>query len=393
MKFLTVMLTVLAMSFPGLAPAQSSGETRQLADTVRQVSRHIGEMSVAVDAGDLDVTEKLRFEPYQQLEEMFLRDDVVFVMRHGPTDWSKLDEKDVAPGDCTNQRVMSDEGVRKMRDFGTLLASNDVIPSRIVVSEWCRNQQTLEHMFEGFDRVDPQIAEAMPVETDPALNLLLSLQGAKNVDGLRERISAWDGDPTRKGPLLLITHYTNIEELTQFRVFEGEVLVLDPKRDNQVLGYVRLESAQPDEGHFQDALDSPLLQQSEALDMVERYYEAVGAGDEEKLGTILSDRWVAHGTSSLGGVQDVDGFLAEVQSITEGLTDSKFEVDDVYVIDDIITVLGTVTGRHTGEIYGLPASGRDVSFGGIAVHRVSDGKIVESWQMADRLSLVQQIAN
>ena len=136
-----------------------------------------------------------------------------------------------------------------MRDMGVLMAYNGVIPSRIVVSQWCRNQQTLDALKDGMSTVNPDLAD-IPVETDADLNLLLSLQGAKDVVGLRERISDWDGDPDRKGPLLLISHFTNIEELTTFTVFEGEILILDPKRENRVLGYLRLRSAQPDVGHF-----------------------------------------------------------------------------------------------------------------------------------------------
>ena len=87
-------------------------------------------------------------------------------------------------------------------------------------------------------------------ETDPSLNLLLALQGAPNVTALRERILGWDGG-NGSGPLLIVTHFTNIDELTEFHVYEGEILVLDPKRDGRVLGYLRLRSAGPDVGHFQ----------------------------------------------------------------------------------------------------------------------------------------------
>lgn len=355
----------------------------------RQVSTHTGEMGAEIEA--VTVEDSLRFEPYQQLEDMFLRNDVVFVMRHGPTNWSKLDEKNVAPTDCENQRIMSEGGIENMRDLGTLMASNGVIPAQIVVSEWCRNQQTLEHLFEGFDRVDPAIAEAMPVETDPSLNLLLSLQGAKDVSALRDRISAWEGHPDRSGPLLLITHYTNIEELTQFRVFEGEALVLDPKRDNQVLGYVRLRSAAPDVGHFADALGSPLLEEEFALDMVERYYAAINAGDVQEVEMLLSDRWVGYGLSEGSPEFDTEGWLEEVAGYRAGLSDGGFDVEDVYVADDVVTVVGTIRGIHTGKMFGVPATGKEVAFGGIAVHRIVGGEIVETWQMADRFSLIKQL--
>ncbi len=387
-------LAALAQSAPPPRDPTGATDPAPLVETIRQVSRHVGEMTMALDAGgaDIEVTERLRFEPYQQLEEMFTRDDVVFLMRHGLTDWSHLDEKGVAPTDCAHQRVMRQDDIEKMRQLGTLLASNGIVPSRVVASEWCRNQQTLTSLLDGFGRVDPAIADAMPVETTPELNLLLSLQGSPDVAALRTRISSWSGDPDRKGPLLLISHYTNIEELTQFRVFEGEILVLDPKRDNLVLGYLRLQSAGPDVGHFKDALSSPLLDEEQAFDMVSRYYAALGSGDRVALDDVLSDGWISHGTATLDDVRNVAAFLAETREVSDGLSDAHFDIVDLYLTDDIVTVIGTVTGRHTGPIYGIPATGRTVTFGGIAVHRIREGRIVETWQMSDRLSLIRQIA-
>ena len=384
----TAMCAAALLLFSSASLAQ---ETEALPDTISQVSTHMGEMVVDVAKSPLEVDDTLRFEPYQQLDEMFLRDDVVFVMRHGPTDWSKLDEPNVAPTDCANQRVMSSEGRERMRDLGTLLASNEVLPSRIVVSQWCRNQQTLEELLAGFARVDPAIAEAMPVETDPALNLLLSLQGAPDVTGLREHVSEWRGDPERKGPLMLITHYTDIEELTQFRVFEGEILVLDPKRDNLVLGYLRLRSAEPDAGHFADALASPLVRDEVALDMVSRYYQALNAGDETTLSGLLGERWVVNGASPSLQAQDAEAFLTELRQYKEGLPDGHFDIEEIYVAEGVTTVIGTIRGHHTGPLFGVPATGREVAFGSIAVHRIEQGAIAETWQMADWATLMRQI--
>lgn len=220
---------------------------------MEQVSAHMGQMSVTMPAEMVDEAEPKRlnvqFEPWQMMEDLF-RNDIVLLMRHGPTDWTRRDVRDVAPQDCAGQRLMTDAGKTAIAELGILLASNRLRPSTIAVSEWCRNQQTLDALVSGFELVDKEYAASLTVETEPALNLLLSLQGAPNVTEMREMISAWQGAPDADGPLLLISHYTNIAELTEFSVYEGEILVLDPKRENRVLGYLRLDNAAPDEGHF-----------------------------------------------------------------------------------------------------------------------------------------------
>lgn len=221
------------------------------ADQIVRQSEHVGEMTIAMPPtparSPVPLRETLRFEPWQMLEDLF-RDDIVLLMRHGPTDWSHDDPRGVDPTDCANQRIMTPEGMDRMRDLGILLAGNGIVPGHILVSEWCRNQQTLEALVEGIGLVVPDFATRAEIETNPAANLLLSLEGAATVTELRRLISDWEGSSA--GPLLIISHFTNIAELTEFHVYEGEILVLDPDRRNRVLGYLRLNSSAPDIGHF-----------------------------------------------------------------------------------------------------------------------------------------------
>ncbi|CAM4205288.1 ester cyclase [Palleronia rufa] len=382
----------LAAAFVLLGGAAFAQETPTAPEAmnVEQISTHMGEMTYPIDS-PADVDDSLIFEPFQSMGDMFGRDDVVYLMRHGPTDWSKLDEYEVAPTDCANQRIMSPEGRANMRDLGALMAVNDILPSQIVVSEWCRNQQTVAEFLTGIGRVDATAPETMPVETDGNLNLLLSLQGAPDVTDLRARISNWQGDPDRDRPLLLISHFTNIEELTQFRVFEGEIVVIDPKRDNRVLGYLRLRSAGPDVGHFAETLESELVADDRALDMVGRYYDALNTNDAAMLDQVLSDRWVVHGVAERQSGGERDTFLDYVADLRSALDGARFDVQDIHVASGVVTVIGKVEGRHTGPLFGVAPTGRDVSFDGIAVHRIEDGRIVETWQMADRLDLLRQI--
>ncbi|MEM7709303.1 MAG: hypothetical protein AAF264_00815, partial [Pseudomonadota bacterium] len=123
---------------------------------------------------------------------------------------------------------------------------------RILVSRWCRNQETLAALRDGMVHADASALDEIEVETFDELNLLLSLRGAPNVTDLRNMVTEWQGEG--KGPLLIISHFTNIAELTEFNVYEGEMLVLDPDRNNRVLGYLRLGSAAPDIGHFDESV-------------------------------------------------------------------------------------------------------------------------------------------
>jgi hypothetical protein len=221
----------------------------QVASRAQEVTPHVGEMVADIGPTNAPERQTLRFEPLEMLDDLS-RSDIVLLMRHGPTDWSMRDVDGVAPRDCGDQRLLSPQGAQDMIDLGILLAGNGIRPSAVLSSEWCRATATYGNLVRGFALVDADYAAALPIQTDASLNLLLALQGASNVTALRERVLGWDGG-NGTGPLLIVTHFTNIDELTEFHVYEGEILVLDPKRDGRVLGYLRLRSAGPDVGHFQ----------------------------------------------------------------------------------------------------------------------------------------------
>jgi hypothetical protein len=227
------------------AAAQGLGQ----GDMALQNEGHAG--VVYPEAGSSLSTElkgSLRFEPITMLSDLY-RKDIVLLMRHGPTDWSQMDRRGVNPKDCDRQRMLTPVGREAMRQLGMHLAVSEILPTEIRVSPWCRNTDTFAALMDGIRHVLPDYENSVAVAEDYGLGLLLSLGGAPSVVPIERAIADWKTrGPT--GPLLLITHYTNIEELTDFRVYEGEILVLDPELDNRVLGYLRLDSAKPDAIHF-----------------------------------------------------------------------------------------------------------------------------------------------
>ncbi len=46
---------------------------------------------------------------------------------------------------------------------------------------------------------------------------------------------------------------------------------------------------------------------------------------------------------------------------------------------------------HTGEAYGIPATGRNVKFDAFDLHLVEDGKVTKSWHLEDYMTICNQI--
>jgi predicted ester cyclase len=50
-----------------------------------------------------------------------------------------------------------------------------------------------------------------------------------------------------------------------------------------------------------------------------------------------------------------------------------------------------MTGTHTGELFGIPPTGRKVRVAQITIERLREGRIVARWQQTDDLSMLRQL--
>ena len=66
------------------------------------------------------------------------------------------------------------------------------------------------------------------------------------------------------------------------------------------------------------------------------------------------------------------------------MSDRKTDPDEfIDTADGRVVENWTMTGTHTGEVFGLPPSGQDVQVRGMEIFRCEGGKIVEHWGAVD----------
>jgi predicted ester cyclase len=66
-------------------------------------------------------------------------------------------------------------------------------------------------------------------------------------------------------------------------------------------------------------------------------------------------------------------------------------VDEMIAENDRVMVSWTFHGTHQGEFSGLPPTNKPVTYSGINIFRIADGKIAEIWDIFDRLWMWQQL--
>ena len=72
-------------------------------------------------------------------------------------------------------------------------------------------------------------------------------------------------------------------------------------------------------------------------------------------------------------------------------SDFEHHIEDMIAEGDKVVTRITTVGTHTGELLGIPPTGKRVTMRGIAIHRIKDGKLVEHWAQFDALGLLQQL--
>jgi C-1 hydroxylase len=71
--------------------------------------------------------------------------------------------------------------------------------------------------------------------------------------------------------------------------------------------------------------------------------------------------------------------------------DGRMTIEDMVAEGDRVATRKTFRGTHRGELMGIPPSGKAVAIGLMDFVRLVDGKVVESWNAADDLGLLQQL--
>ncbi len=115
-------------------------------------------------------------------------------------------------------------------------------------------------------------------------------------------------------------------------------------------------------------------------------------GNLDAADEILSPDFVYHG--SLGPGEDQRGPEPTKQvasGVIAAFPDRRITHEDTLAEGDKVLIRWSLTGTQEGELMGIPPTGRQVTLTGFDLFRIEGGKIVEMWQEADQLGMMQQL--
>lgn len=167
------------------------------------VSAHAGQLDAAIKALETDGR--------------------VILMRHTQTTPGVGDPDGFKLEECATQRNLNDEGIEQARRFGRALKAAGIRIARVLVSEWCRADDTARYVLEAAGQAETPRTRFWPLNNVWDDNSRVNQQTAKT----RAEIANWRGP----GALLMVSHGVTIRPVVGQSTSQGGFFVLAPSDD------------------------------------------------------------------------------------------------------------------------------------------------------------------
>lgn len=106
---------------------------------------------------------------------------------------------------------------------------------------------------------------------------------------------------------------------------------------------------------------------------------------------VFADDFVNHQRGAVTGDRD------ELKRLMGGLyvafPDLKWTIEHLIAEGDLVSVYLTGHGTHQGEFQGIAPTGKSVTFEGMGIIRIADGKVAERWNIQDAAGLMAQLTS
>ena len=105
---------------------------------------------------------------------------------------------------------------------------------------------------------------------------------------------------------------------------------------------------------------------------------------------IYAQNYISHqpaGDDDIRGPEAIKQFAAGMR---EAFPDLQITIEDQIAQGDKVLTRFRTRGTHKGELWGIPATGKEVEITNMSMCRIEGGKMTEEWPAPDRLGMMQQ---
>jgi len=126
---------------------------------------------------------------------------------------------------------------------------------------------------------------------------------------------------------------------------------------------------------------------SEVEEVLHAIYEAINTGNLALLDKFVAPDYVEHSE----GFQGVEPFKQQIAAFRAAFPDLRVTIDDLMIDGDRFASRTTVTGTHTGDLMGMPPTGRSISVEAVDLGRIENGQAKDRWGGLNMYSMLTQL--
>jgi steroid delta-isomerase-like uncharacterized protein len=124
-----------------------------------------------------------------------------------------------------------------------------------------------------------------------------------------------------------------------------------------------------------------------ARDRVEALFNR---GELDRVEEFVTDDFVNH-EAWKGEDPGYEGFRLRLRRLRDAIPDIHMDVHEVLAEGDLVAYRATLSGTHTGNLMGVPGTGKTFKVQHIHMLRMRDGKASEHWAARDDLGMMMQL--
>jgi predicted ester cyclase len=124
--------------------------------------------------------------------------------------------------------------------------------------------------------------------------------------------------------------------------------------------------------------------------LIQRIFdEVINEGNLDAADELMTEDFLDHGP--MGDMHGVQAFKDVVAMWRAAVPDVHCEVESLFSNGDMVAWLVRTTGTHTGEMMGIPPSGKRIDLVSPNIGRMRDGRAAEHWADQSMFQFLQQI--
>ena len=141
-------------------------------------------------------------------------------------------------------------------------------------------------------------------------------------------------------------------------------------------------------------MSTPQQTDEKNIKIVRRSIEALNTGDVTKVSEFIHPNYFDRDSQSIPGREKLRGpeaFVDTVKKLRAALSELHYKEQEIIASNDMVVLIMMVTGKHTGDLFGIPPKGNIFSYQAAHFYAIADDKIAEHKAFRDDLSFMIQL--